>query len=242
VWFVAGNDELAQDYDILGERELIPGPYRTGLPFGVLLSLGVVGFAVLQHRRRAGSGPFSRTAAPWLWVAGGQVLAVLVANLAYFTSAQHRLPLCVPLAFLAGPALMFLYDWVRSRRAPARLMWVSSAVALLLLVQSFWPRSSRRRPSTAHYYNLAVAQHTIGETAAAVETLNKAIERRPRQPEFLLDRARMSREIGRFQVAQADLTALTEMRKLPTWLLRQAVVEQALLSRQRRERLGESRR
>jgi hypothetical protein len=111
-------------------------------------------------------------------------------------------------------------------------------VALLLVAQAFWPRSSRRRPSTAHYYNLAVAQHTIGETAAAIETLNRAIERRPRQPEFLLDRARMSRELNRFRQAQADLTALVEMPRLPTWLLRQAVHEQTLLNRQRRERDG----
>jgi Flp pilus assembly protein TadD len=112
---------------------------------------------------------------------------------------------------------------------------VLSVVFLLLLGQSFQTRSRKTRVSTAHYYNLSVVQHTAGDTDTAIQTLGKALERKPGQPEFLLDRAIMSRELGRFDDAQNDLTALTEMRGLPSWLLRRVAHEQAQLITQRRE-------
>lgn len=107
-------------------------------------------------------------------------------------------------------------------------------VCLLLLAQSFWPRTKRRAPSSAHYYNLSVAQHRAGDPEAAIDTLDIAIARRPEKPEFLLDRVRLARELGRFDQAQADLDRLSASKTLPSWLLRQARREQDLLAKGRR--------
>ncbi len=235
LWLLAGNEEITQDYDVYGERELVPAPYRVGLPFGVLLAVGVLGFWILatgEGRNR--DSQQSRQVRAWWFLAGGQALAVLAANLLFFTSAQHRLPLALPLAFLSGPALLGLRERLRKEGRVALNTWAALLVCLLLLAQSFWPRTKRRTPSTAHYYNLSVVQHEAGDAAAAIETLDIAITRRPDQPEFLLDRVRLARELGRFDQAQADIDKLSAVKPLPGWLLRQVLREQALLVQARR--------
>lgn len=234
LWYVAGNDEITQDYDVFGEREIVSRLYRIGLPFGVLLALGAFGFWILAAGSRSTTGAVAARKRAWLWVAGGQLLAALAANLLFFTSAQHRLPLAVPLAFVSGPALLAMRESIRKRGKLRPATWAALGICLLLFAQSFWPRTARRTPSSAHYYNLSVVQHEAGEVEAAIETLDIAIARRPDQPEFILDHARLARELGRFEQAQADLDRLAARERLPGWLLRQAVREQTLLVRARR--------
>ena len=235
LWFLTGNEEISQDYDVYGEREIVPTVWRMGLPFGFLLALGVLGFWILAPAKGGNRVRLERAhIRAWWFVTGGQALAVLAANLLFFTSAQHRLPLAVPLAFVSGPALLGLWERLREGGRMSTSTKAALLVCLLLLAQSFWPRTKRRAPSSAHYYNLSVAQHRAGDPEAAIETLDIAIARRPGHPEFLLDRVRLARELGRFDQAQADLDRLSASKTLPSWLLRQARREQDLLAKGRR--------
>lgn len=222
LWLTLGNQELTQDYDWYGERELLPYAHRVGLPFGLLLALGIVGIGVrrrIAEPSHEGLNERERRAVGWLLV--GQVMAVLAATLLFFTSSQHRLPLCVPLAVYAGPGLWIAYRTVAARlgRAggsrvplPSRLVL---ALAAVLLAQAFLPRMKRTTPHPVHYYNLAVALDQNGEPLAALTQVERAIELDPEQPFFRLERATLRRRLGDAEGARADVEWLWAQPGLP---------------------------
>ena len=211
VWLMLGNDALTQDYDRLGEQELLWCSPTVGLPFGV-----AVAFAVFGAGRLRGSGIVG-------WMVVGLVLATVVANVLYFTSAQHRLPLVVPLAVLVP-------DGVRALRAAARRRdWRVLVVFAILVGASFWPRTRVTKPSAAHYYNLAVAWVYVGEPDEAIATLDRAVEVSPAHPVIRIHRARALRERGLFERARADLEVLERQEGLPEWVQTQLVHERRLL-------------
>jgi hypothetical protein len=110
LWYTIGNHRFVRDYDVHGENELIGAVHQFGLPFGVLLCLGVLGLFVLLGRGMRQRSERAHSIGLWL-VLVGQLLAVLAANLLVFASAQNREPLCIPLAFVSGPALLAI--WTR---------------------------------------------------------------------------------------------------------------------------------
>jgi 4-amino-4-deoxy-L-arabinose transferase-like glycosyltransferase len=190
LWLLVGNEELSQDYDVRGEQELIGWAHRAGLPFGVLVALGLAG--ALRLRR-----PPDRRMAALGWVLAGLTVATVGANLAFFTSAQHRLPLVVPLAVLAPLGARELARAIaavrarRSRRAGMLLVAVA-----LVIGQAAVPRTSTTGPSAVHYYNLAVAYDELGEPAAALRAIERALELRPDQPRFVRERDKLARVLA----------------------------------------------
>ena len=114
-----------------------------------MLALGLLGFTALLASARRERAERARLVALLLGL-GGQLAAVLAANLIVFTSAQNRMPLAIPLAFVSGPGLIALWDTVRpSGEAAARSGRVALGFALALFAQSFWPRlppTDPRRP------------------------------------------------------------------------------------------------
>jgi hypothetical protein len=120
LWLLLGNQRFVRDYDLEGESELVGRFHQWGLPFGVVLALGVTGFFVLMRRAQTVRGERARLVA-LLLVLSGQVFAVVVSNIVLFTSAENRVPLLMPLAFVAGPALEALYAKLAAALAePAR--------------------------------------------------------------------------------------------------------------------------
>ena len=233
LWLTLGNHRFVRDYDARGEAELIGGLWSAiALPFGVVLGLGVLGLHVIFRRARRVRGE----RAQWLGlllVLGGQLIAVLSANLLVFTSAQNRLPLCIPLAFAAGPGV--LACWALARRMP-QAIWQARPIALgasaLLALQAFVPRSQHAdRPTSVHYYNLAAVEEAIGRLEPAAEHYRRAAERNPKQPMFHLSRARVLRRLGRFADAKAALHQLARIPELPDALRDAASDEQRLLER-----------
>jgi hypothetical protein len=185
-----------------GEQETIGWAHRVGLPFGVLVALALGGAVELRRRR---SDP--RLAALG-WVLAGLVLATVAANLVYFTSAQHRLPLVVPLAVLAPFGARWITDAVamlRSRRSPAqrRRAAFGLVVAAIVVAQAAVPRTAATGPSAVHYYNLAVAYDELGETAPALRAVERALELRPDQPLFLLERDKLQRVLAGMEAERA---------------------------------------
>lgn len=238
VWFVAGNDELTQDYDRLGERALMADSWATtlgqdveaerswsaqalatftmaGIPFGVVLGLGVMGAMMLLRRVRNGD----EEAMAWGLLLGGQVLAILVANVAFFTSSQHRVPLAIPLAFLAGPALVRVWCGVRRPPTDRRATGLWLAVGFGLALQAIAPRARRVEVSAVHYYNLAVVQQWIGEPRQALDTLDQALRERPREPLFLLERAKLNLRFDYVYESLWDLDALDALPDNPAWVV-----------------------
>jgi tetratricopeptide (TPR) repeat protein len=215
LWLTLGNHRFVRDYDARGEAELIGAWHAWGLPFGALLGLGVLGLCVLVHRARAVRAERALLLGVVL-VLIGQLCAVLGANLLIFTSAQNRLPLCVPLAFAAGPGLVALYARLRrDERSPWQVRPVPILVAALLLLQAFVPRSARSdRPTSVHYYNLAAVEEAIGRLDAAAEHYRRAAQRNPRQPVFQLSHARALRRLGRGREAEAALRRLEALTPL----------------------------
>jgi tetratricopeptide (TPR) repeat protein len=216
LWYAIGNHRFVRDYDLRGEAELVGRAFQQGLPFGLVLSLGALGFAALWSRARHERAERARWVA-WLLIAGGQLFAVLAANLIVFTSAQNRMPLVIPLALLAGPGL--LAALALSGRAPDtrfRAGVGALGVAGLLLVQSFWPRlPSTDRPSSAHYYNLATVEETIGRHESAAEHYGRAASRNPTQPMFHYNHAQALLRLGRTEQARAALDRLDRLPDLP---------------------------
>jgi hypothetical protein len=232
LWYTIGNHRFVRDYDVHGENELIGGVHELGLPFGVLLGLGVLGSCVLFRRGVRQRAERAHWIGLWL-VLLGQLSAVLAANLLVFASAQNREPLCVPLAFASGPALLAIWASVRPA-AHAIKAWEASALALALggalLLQSFWPRiSGGDRPTSVHYYNLAAVEEAIGRLDAAALHYTRAVERNPREPVFRLSQARTLRELGRTPEAAAALDQLVAMPELPALLRNAAEQERRLL-------------
>ena len=150
-------------------------------------------------------------------VLAGQLIAVLAANLLVFTSAQNRVPLCVALAFAAGPGLLAI--WARVQRVAThgfeapRLALVCGA---LLFVQALWPRiGGATQPSSVHYYNLAAVEEELGRLNDAAAHYARAVQRNPRQPMFVLRQAHVLRLAGRAAAARAALDRLQVMPDVP---------------------------
>lgn len=215
LWRMIGNHRFVRDYDIKGESELIGSYHQWGLPFGVVLGLGVLGFFVLARRAQVVRSERARLVA-LLLVLGGQVFAITVANMLVFTSAQNRVPLVVPLAFVAGPALEALITKLRG--LPSRFeakAWVLG-VALIATVQAFVPRiADTGRPSAAHYYNLGAVEEQLGRLEEAEQHFGRAREVNSKQPMFWLAHGRVLRRLGRFDEALVDLTHIINMPNVP---------------------------
>jgi 4-amino-4-deoxy-L-arabinose transferase-like glycosyltransferase len=220
LWFTFGDQQLTQDYDWLGERELIPWANRIAVPFGVLLALALIGAVVTTTTT---SSAWRRALAWWLV---GQAIAMLVANLLFFTSAQHRLPLIVPLVILAGPGAVAVVQ--RPRLAIG--WWIA---ALVLIGQGMVPRIDRATPHPVHYYNLAVVQDEIGEPLAALHSLDRAIELRPHQAIFRGERAHLRVRVGDLDGADRDLEVVFAAPDAPTWVLERAALDRATLAWER---------
>lgn len=223
LYFTIGNQELTQDYDWLGEQELIPWAHRVALPFGLLLALALVGGVVVARREYEVGEGSTRALGVWLT---GQLVAVLAANLIFFTSAQHRLPLVVPLAILAGPGLVALVERgharVRRSSATPRLgPWVVFA-ALLIAVQAIVPRIPRTTPHPVHYFNLALVQDDTGDPRGALRSLDRAIELRPNDPIFHGERAHLRYRLVDLDGAEQDLAIVLANPNAPAWVRDQA--------------------
>ena len=239
-WLTIGDQPLTQDYDYWGERELLPWAHRIGVPFALLLGLGLLGAGATLARRSAPgeaepgllAGPRVRPALAWFLA--GQLVAPLAANLLFFTSAQHRLPLAIPLALLAGPGALVVAAAardLRARRRPAGLAWLLVAAGLVL--QGPWPRTRTQTPSPVHYYNLAMVQDSIGEPVAALAALDRAIELRPDHPIFRLRRAHLRYRFVDLDGAEADLAEIARIaanEPVPTWVLDNAADEAASIA------------
>lgn len=231
LWLTLGNHRVPRDYDVLGEAELIGALHAIGLPFGVVLGLGAIGFAALLRRARAERSDRARLSA-LLLVLGGQLCAVLAASLYAFASAQNRVPLYLPLAFAAGPGLLALYSFARRAGAGAefRVMRWALVIGALLCAQAFWPRAPGvERPTSVHYFNLATIEEALGRDAAAITHYRAAVERNPRQPLFHLRLARALRRAGQLQAAEAALDRLRAVPGVPFELQRAAEFERGQL-------------
>jgi 4-amino-4-deoxy-L-arabinose transferase-like glycosyltransferase len=252
LWLTIGDQQLTQDYDWLGERELIPWAHRIGVSFSLLLALALLGAgAVLgqrwrPHEREPQSQsqspvfphtPAARRALAWFLV--GQLGAPLAANLLFFTSAQHRLPLVIPLALLAGPGLLALLADIRRRVAipndatPRKPLppWLL-LTALVALAQGPWPRTRADSPHPVHYYNLALAQDSIGEPRDALASLDRAIELRPDNAIFHQRRAHLRVRLLDYAGAAEDLDVIDDLvtsQAVPDWVLREAELDRATL-------------
>jgi hypothetical protein len=221
LWRMIGNHRFVRDYDIRGESELIGSYHQWGLPFGVVLGIGALGFFVLARRAQVVRAERARLVA-LLLVLGGQVVAVAIANMLVFTSAQNRVPLVVPLAFVAGPAIEALYAKIKRRigaadyvaAGPSRFEAgsIALAVAVLLAMQAFWPRlPDPGRPSSAHYYNLGAVEEQLDRLEDAEVHFRRAKEQNRRQPMFWLAHGRVLRRLGRFDEALVSLTHIITM-------------------------------
>lgn len=222
LWALTGNHDYVHDYDELGERELLGAAFPIGLPFGVALGLGALGLALLSvraHRARHDASQLGLC-----WVLYGLVVATAVANLIWFTAAQHRVPLYVPLAFAAGPALDTLAGRLRRALPASALPLPACAVAALLCLQAFYPRSPVEKPSSTHYYNLANAEEELGRPEAALAHYALATERNPKQTSYWWRRAVLAQRMRRLDDARY---ALDQMLALPDLSpqLRQATSE-----------------
>lgn len=246
LWLALGNQRFVRDYDLLGESELVGGYQQWGLPFGAVLALGVIGLSVITRRARAVRGERARLVA-LLLVLCGQLVAVLVANVVLFTSAENRVPLVMPLAFVSGPALEALYGKLvdgseRWRHALPR--WsnrfdvrpLALVVGVLACAQAFWPRvATTGRPSAAHYYNLGAVEEGLGRLDDAERHYGKARAQNPRQAIFFLAQGRVLRRLGRFEDAMELLTHIIHMPNTPRELHLQAHAERMLTAAQMTE-------
>ncbi|HVI02185.1 MAG TPA: hypothetical protein VM869_25905 [Enhygromyxa sp.] len=233
LWLTIGDQQLTQDYDWRGERELLPWAHRVGVSFSMLLALGLLGAGATLGGRSANAMPDGRANTPrakraLAWFGLGQLLAPLAANLLFFTSAQHRLPLIVPLALFAGPGTLALITLVRSRFAARPVPSMLLLAAALALLQGPWPRSRQSHPHPIHYYNLAMVQDSIGEPLAALASLDRAIELRPEQPIFHMRRAHLRLRLNDLRGAEQDLAviaAVAAREPVPPWVLEQAQLD-----------------
>jgi len=218
-WLMLGNDELSQDYDPAGERELLPWWAGRGVPFALVLAVGLVGAFAVRRRTRHDPELAARFR-PWAWMLGAQAFAVIAANLLFFTSSQHRLPLVVPLGVLFGPGVSWLIAGPRSLAVGVerRAWWLSLALVALVLAQGAWPRQRREGPTPEHYYNLALAHVQLGQPREAVAAFDRAVGHRPDHPVILIERATLNRRLGNLDEAAADLEHLASLPNVPPWI------------------------
>jgi tetratricopeptide (TPR) repeat protein len=234
LWYTLGNHSFVRDYDLLGERELLGAAHPIGLPFGIVLGLGTFWLA---RRARQRSDDAARMELGLCVLLLGLLGAILAANLLWFTSAQNRAPLYIPLAFAAGPALEWL--WQRARtwrsdaaaRADSRVLAAAALLAALLTAQAFVPRLEPQRPSSVHYYNLANAEEVLGRNESALAHYTRATEQNPRQPMFWWRRALLARKMGRTSDATLALDRLSALPNVPAVLRDAARREQLSLAR-----------
>jgi hypothetical protein len=216
-WLTFGNDELAQDYDPYGEREILPWAWTYSLPFGLVLGLAVLG---AREVRRGAHGRAR------LWLLLGLATATVISNLVFFTSSQHRLPLWIPLAVLAVPGLGVVARAIRSRgKELVRADWILFSIAAVLAVQAFVPRTRTHRASAVHYYNLALAWDRVGEPKRALDALDHALDLRPDHPVIRLERGALRRELGYLDAARDDFAHLATLPDTPEWVRRRAALE-----------------
>ncbi|MEX1369087.1 MAG: tetratricopeptide repeat protein [Nannocystaceae bacterium] len=232
-WLMIGDDELTQDYDREGELELLPWWAGRGLSFAVLLALGLAGVMAMAGRTRRDPALRARWR-PWAWMLGSMTVAVLVANLAFFTSSQHRLPLVVPLTVLAGPGLVWLLTGHRDPRASRRRIVAGWVLVALVLAQAWWPRQRVDGPTAVHYYNLALAHLRLGQPDEASAAFDRAVQRRPDHPVILVERATLHRLRGRYDRAEADLDRLARLPELPPWIVARVADERRRVAALRR--------
>jgi hypothetical protein len=211
VWLTIGSDELTQDYDLYGEQEMVPFNHRIGIPFGALLGLGVVGGIVWRRQARC----------VWLLLVG-IAAATLAANLLYFTSSQHRLPLAVPAAFFLPTAML----WLRTAVEKSRYLLVGALVFVIGL--TFIPRRTEHEPSAVHYYNVAIAWLSLDEPDLAAQAIDRAVELRPDHPVIRLQRAQLLRAYGHFGRAREDLDHIDRLPDAPAWVRAEVAEERAL--------------
>jgi tetratricopeptide (TPR) repeat protein len=205
LWLSLGNAELTHDYDLLGERELLGDLRPLGIPFGALLGFGAFGLYAAWRTRSQRLFALMLT---------GQLLAVLLANLCWFTSAQNRLPMVVPLALATAAFSRWLRQASRARAIP--MSWLVAAVSCMLLgAQSYLARPESKRPSSAHYYNLANVEESLGLFEPALRHYQQACERNPKQPMFWLRLAHLARSMQRHAQAHDALDHLAALPRLP---------------------------
>jgi tetratricopeptide (TPR) repeat protein len=209
LWALTGNHAYAHDYDLLGERELLGGAFQFGLPFGVVLGLGTLGLILLY--RRARSARHEAAHAALCVVLYGLVLATLVANLLWFTAAQHRVPLYLPLAFAAGPALDAIANRLRRSLPAAGLPIPALVVATVLCAQAFYPRVAAPKPSSTHYFNLANVEEELGRPEDALAHYALATERNPKVVAYWWRRAVLAQRLRRNDDARYALDQLSTL-------------------------------
>jgi tetratricopeptide (TPR) repeat protein len=220
LWYTLGNDELTHDYDALGERELLGDMLPLSVPFGVLLGLGAFGLVAL------GSGTAQQRLLAL--ALGGQLGAVLAANLLWFTSAQNRLPCAVPLVVAIAAASSKLSELPLRSLSRA---WVIAALGCsLLCVQAFVPRHKATRPTSAHYYNLANVEEALGLYDAALAHYARASAQNPKQPMFWLRLAHLARRVQRPAQATEALDKLAALPQLSPPFLEALEHERTLLA------------
>jgi tetratricopeptide (TPR) repeat protein len=232
LWLMIGNHRFVRDYDVGGEAELIGRIHHIGVPFGIVLGVGGLGLWVLWRRARQVRAERAKVLALLLIVLG-QVIAIGIANVLIFTSAQNRVPLYVPLAFVAGPALEAVLSKLRKRPSRFELTPLAVAFGVLLAAQSFWPRTvPPKRPSSAHYYNLAAVEEKLGRLEDAAGHFARAVQQNPRQPMFHVSLARVLRRMGRFDEARAALDRIIGMPNVPGDVYQLAHRERGLIIRE----------
>jgi tetratricopeptide (TPR) repeat protein len=213
LWALTGNHAYAHDYDLLGEQELLGAAFPFGLPFGVALGLGALGLLLLSQRARHVTHELTHAAL--FCVLSGLCLATLVANLVWFTAAQHRVPLYIPLAFAAGPAIDAIYKRTRNELPASELPIGVAIAAALLVLQAFYPRVAEPKPSSTHYFNLANAEEALGRPDAALAHYALATERNPKQAAYWWRRAILAQRMRRLDDARHSLDQLLALPDLP---------------------------
>jgi tetratricopeptide (TPR) repeat protein len=140
-------------------------------------------------------------------------------------------PLSVPLAFVAGPALLALLARLRRTAGPAfEAGPLGIALCALLFAQAFWPRlPAVDQPSSVHYFNLASVEEAIGRDEAAADHYGRAAKRNPREPMFRLREAHVLRRLGRARQAASVLDELEALPKVPETIRAAAVAERKAL-------------
>ena len=242
LWLAVGNDELTQDYDWWGEREMLPWAHRVPVPFGVVLALACVGAVELRRhtreaKRQETCDEGEADLRPLAWTLLGLTAAVLAANVGYFTSSQHRLPLVAPFAVLAGLGAPALGTALKGLVARARGQSVPMTrlgclvIAFLVLGATAIPRAKRREVSAAHDYNLAVAWLQLGVPDRAMQALDRAVERRPDDVHVRLERTTLRRERGDLVGARADLERMGNLEGHPQWVRERILLERRKLLR-----------